>query len=450
MHPFLEVLSMLLQTFFMFLVHPIFWMVMALVFFQYHRIAQMEEKLFGYPINSVFKQTLRALLLGILGGLIASCIFVLLGLSLDRIGIAFIWPVAILLLLINPRYLCFAYAGGIVSVGVFLAHFLINFFPALEENYIISSLADVYLPGLLVVVAVLHLMESILIYIGGHWGSSPVYFKGSSGEILGGFSLQCFWPMPLVGMIALARSEIEELSNGAMDMTISMPEWWPILQSGLEPIGLEEISFLMLPVMAALGYADLAISSSPPEKTRISARYLCLYSLLLLILALVAEFHPIMLAPACLFAPLGHELVVYLGNKFEFNQEPRYRAPDRGVKILAVYPDSPGEKAGLQVEDIILRVNNVLVENSYHFWQLIGNSYFLVHLTVKREEEVITLALQQEKEKYSSRLIEARKAPPRRYPPLGLILVPDLQAPVYLELKKQAPAQKLRNLWRRK
>ncbi len=450
MYPFLEVLSMLLQTFFMFLVHPVFWMVMALVFFQYHRIAQMEEKLFGYPINNIFKQTIRALLLGIIGGLAASCIFVLLGLSLDRIGIAFIWPVAILLLLINPRYLCFAYAGGIVSVGVFVAHYLINIFPALEENYVISSLADVYLPGLLVVVAVLHLMESLLIYIGGHWGSSPVYYKGSSGEVLGGFSLQCFWPMPLVGMIALARSEIEELTNGAMDMTISMPEWWPILQSGIEPIGLEEISFLMLPVMAALGYADLAVSSSPSEKTKISARFLSIYSLLLLILALAAEFHPIMLAPACLFAPLGHELVVYLGNKFEFKQEPRYRAPENGVKILAVYPESPAERAGLQKEDIILRINNVLVENSYHFWQLIGSSYFLTHLTVKREEEIITLALQQEKEKFSSRLVEAKKSPPRRYPPLGLILVPDLHAPVYLELKKQAPAQKLRNLWRRK
>lgn len=434
MFPIVDIALMVMSTFIQFLFHPVFWVVILLVFYQYKRISQMEEKLFGRPMNHKIEQTVKSLLLGAVGGLLASGVLVLLGVSLDRIGILYIWPVAILLLFINPRFLCFAYAGGIVSVGVFIARFLAGNFTWLADNRFIAGLMDIYLPGLLVLVAVLHLAESLLIYIGGHWGSSPVYIKGPGGEVLGGFSLQRFWPVPLVGMIAMLQKEAPEMSEGA----VSMPDWWPILNSGIEPLASESLMFLLFPVVAGLGYADLALSSTPREKSIISARFLSIYSVVLLLLALFSEFYPPVLVPACLFAPLGHELVVHLGNRFEFSRSPRYSSPDKGVMVLAVYPDSAASAAGLQAEDIIEKVNGEEVINSHHLWQLIFESYFLVHLTVRRKDEVLTLVLKRDT------AVSPVSGAGRRQSPMGLILVPDTKTSAYVELKKNAFLDRLK------
>ena len=436
---------MVVQTFLVFFVHPIFWVVMLIVFSQYYRIAQMEERLFGYTINNMWEQGLKSLLLGIMGGFIASSIFVVMGLSLDQIGVYFILPVAILLLLFNPRFLCFAYAGGIVAAGVFASRFLLEVFPQLQDSQFFSSLADIYLPGMLVLIAVLHLIESLMIFIGGHWGHSPVYIKKETGQVVGGYSLQRFWPVPLVGIIAIMEHEAEQMVNGA----VAMPEWWPILQSGIDP---QAAGFLLLPVMAGLGYGDLALSSTPREKSLASARFLSVYSVVLLLLAVASEFYPVFIVPACIFAPLGHEVVVQLGNQLEVDKKPRYIPPDKGVMILKVYPGSPAEKAGLQEEDIILRVNGLLVESTSHFWQVINESYFLVHLNVLRGNEVVSLILKKEQEVKSQHIFEEERKPTRKstrnqHPPLGIILVPDTQTSVYVEMKK--PTSKILNYFRR-
>ena len=219
MFPFKDMAVMLIKTFSYFLFNPLFWMVMVIVYFQYRRTTRMEERLFGRPLNNIWEQVIKSLVLGCGGGFLASVILLVLGLSLDRIGIEFIWPVAILLLLINPRFLCFAYAGGIVSVGVLVAKFITRSYAPAADHAFISSLLEINLTGLLILVAVLHLVESLLIYIGGHWGNSPVYFKAPTGQIVGGFSLQRFWPVPLVGMIVSLQPETSELMSGSIPVS---------------------------------------------------------------------------------------------------------------------------------------------------------------------------------------------------------------------------------------
>ncbi len=441
MFPFKDMAVMLIKTFSYFLFNPLFWMVMVIVYFQYRRTTRMEERLFGRPLNNIWEQVIKSLVLGCGGGFLASVILLVLGLSLDRIGIEFIWPVAILLLLINPRFLCFAYAGGIVSVGVLVAKFITRSYAPAADHAFISSLLEINLTGLLILVAVLHLVESLLIYIGGHWGNSPVYFKAPTGQIVGGFSLQRFWPVPLVGMIVSLQPETSELMSGS----IQMPDWWPILSTGIEPGAAETLLFLLIPVMAGLGYADLAISSTPREKSIVSGRLLSIYSIVLLAMALAAEFYPAFIVPACLFAPLGHELVVHLGHRFEFRGAARFSPPERGIMILAVYPDSEAARAGLQPEDIIEEVNGEKVENSRHLWQLIGESYFLVHLTVRRRSRVITLVLKKDgggDTRTDKRMMGSRKESP--YPRWGLIPVPDARTAIFLEMRKSKPLQKIR------
>ena len=130
-------------------------------------------------------------------------------------------------------------------------------------------------------VAALHVTESVLIAISGRYGAVPVILK--QGErLVGAFNLQNFWPLPLVvhSTIAMKKSALPE-------GVFHTPDWWPLLPLGIEPPAGFEWVYVMMPVVAALGYTDMAISSTPQERRRRSAFSLALYSMSLLGMALL-------------------------------------------------------------------------------------------------------------------------------------------------------------------
>jgi len=179
----------------------------------------LERAMFGRVINPVGQQVLTSLGLGVAGGFVVSAVLLFLGLSLEHIGLYFIWPVALLLLLFNPRFLCFSYAGGIVAAAALLARFISGKFPHLARNALLAGLVEINIPALLVLIALLHLLEAVLIYFSGHRGSSPIYLKKPGGQVVGGFSLQRFWPLPLTALLVTVVLPSEAVG-------VSMPEWW--------------------------------------------------------------------------------------------------------------------------------------------------------------------------------------------------------------------------------
>jgi len=452
MQLFLEIGQIFVNTFLLAVIMPIFWIVLFLVYLQYRRQASIEKKLFGRSINRVGKQMVTSVALGIMGGFMASTVLITMGLSLEQIGIYFIWPVALLLLLVNPRYLCFSYAGGIVAVIVlFTRYVLLPYFPALQEIVVFELLLRIHIPALLVLIGLLHLIESLLIYVGGHWGSSPIYLKKNDGEVVGAFSLQRFWPLPLVALLVTVVAQPEIVGVG-------MPEWWPILQPALQPGQGESLQYMMVPVAAGLGYGDMVLSSTPRERTVFSAKCLAFYSLVLLLFAVVSEYFPVFVLPAVVFAPLGHELLILYGKKKEENQHPLYRQGNKGVSLMTVLPDTAAHEAGLLQDDIILEVNGEPVSSSLSFFEKIEASYFMVLLKGTRAGKPFSAILKKKTGKESGiknsfqdsyRSSHSVYSMLHRSADLGLITVPPLDSPVYLEIRKPDPLGKIKSLWRK-
>lgn len=429
-----QITRMALQAFPTILLYPFFWLVVTLVFFQYRRQVAIEEKLFGVTTKNVWELTAFSILAGLGGGVFASILILVFGLSLDRIGIYWLWPVALLLLLIHPRFLCFSYAGGIVGILSLGARAAQNLYPSLGHSDLIQDLLEISLPGLMLLIGILHLTESLLIFFSSKWGNSPLYLKTPCGEVVGAFSMQRFWPLPLIGLMAAVVPETSPFLEGS----ISMPEWWPLLKPVLEPGAAEKLVYYMLPVVAGLGYADLAVSSTPRQKGIQTARSLALYSITLVTLAILAEYYSRLLLPGILFAPLGHEYVVYLGNKKELQGEFLYRKPEQGVKVLAVLPDSPAARAGFQEGDVILRVNNEPVNSVSAFWAQLQAGYIFVQLEIERAQKIYRPVIRQ------------RPAERQRY---GLIFIPEPQCRHYVEIKKVALLDSLQRVfqgWRAK
>ncbi|MGB9885797.1 MAG: PDZ domain-containing protein [Moorellales bacterium] len=314
------------------LTSPFFWLVMLLVAGQHYRLARAKSRLLGVNTEPFWLPLLYSALLGVLGGAVGSGLLVLLGVSLSNVGLAYVWPLAILLMLVSPHLLCFSYAGGLLAVSSLLFGW-----PRVE------------VPQLVGLVGALHLVEGVLILLSGHLGALPVYLRLPQGETVGGFNLQRFWPIPLV---AGALVELPSL----VPQGIPMPDWWPLIR----PAGIvhpEHAVYLLLPVVAALGYGDLAVSSLPRERSRRSALTLCGYSLAVIALAVGASRYPGLALPAALFTPLGHELTIMWGRRVELRGRPRFRPPAEGVMVLDTLWGSQARCWGLEPGTVLRAIN---------------------------------------------------------------------------------------------
>ena len=418
-----QALSMFSRSFLFTFGNFIFWLVVLLVGFQYKKAVGMEVKMFGVPKNNVLRQTFISAGFGILGGILASIMLIMVGISLEQVGIIFLWPLAIFFMFINPRYICFAYAGGIIGL---LSIILKGFSPYFTYNAVLSELANINVPGLMALIGILHLTESMLIALSGHIGVSPLFIKNNSGQVVGGFSLQKFWPLPIVGLITLLVPEaVQQLPQG-----MEMPTWWPLLGS---PQAIEEgkrAVFLMLPIAAGLGYGDISISSFPREKSLRSAKNLSGYSLLLLGLAIAAYYRIELMLLAVIFAPLGHEYLIVKGNREEFSKEPIFISPEKGIKILDTLPKYPGHKAGLSSGDVIHRINDCIIESRSD-----------LNRCIQSEEKHFTLWV----EKSSGKKVKYRLTMDSSPKKLGIILVPDSETSTYVELKQRSPFDSLKS-----
>lgn len=365
------------KVFFSFPVNIAYWLVLVLIGFQYYRLINNETKLLGRPRNSVWEQLLSSALYGIAGGFFAAVLLFISGISLFEIGIQYVWPLALLLLFIHPRFLCFAYAGGIVGAAAALVQLLGRSWPLLRAG-IFSGLFNLYIPGLLALIGILHLTESLLIALSGHLYPSPVYLETEHG-IVGAFSLQKFWILPLVGMVAEVVS-VAEAAGGA-----AMPEWWPLFAGRLTAEPGFTLLYYLLPVVAGLGYGDICISSTPRQKAKRSALSLAGYSLLLLALAFTAEHWSPAAFLAALFAPFGHEFLIKAGNKREFAGTPLYVPPAVGVKVMDLFADSAAGAAGMRPGDVIVNLNGCPVSDLHSFREQLRTAWLPLQLLVQRD-----------------------------------------------------------------
>jgi len=315
MPPFIDFVVAYFRALPQHLTAPWFYVVLVLIALQYRRSAALERRLWGRVRQSVFWHMLVSLLFGLLGGLLGSILLLSVGVTLAGNWLLYVWVVAIVLAFVSARLMCFAYAGGLVALAsLFLG------WPKID------------VPSLLALVALLHTVESILMYASGHLGAIAVSVKNSHGEIVSGYSLQKFWPVPLLALMALPL----EMPTGVP--TIPMPDWWPlILPQGLGAT----FSYWMIPIVAGLGYGELAITTTPQQKARQSAWKLAVYSGILFALAFLATRVSAFSYIAALFAPLGHEFLVWTTHRQEMQGRPLVMASPETEEFIETRFTSP-------------------------------------------------------------------------------------------------------------
>lgn len=324
------------------LTQPFYYISILFIMLFYRQQVLMERKLFHVRLHSWGLQTWRTIIGGLVGGVCVSLVIAFLGISLTREAIICIWVVTLVLLCLRLRYLCFAYAIGILGV----IQFIVGFFPEWQPvssslGTIVETVRDLDIPALLALVAVLHLAEAILVKKQGPSFAMPLLVESKRGKLVGGYQMQAFWPLPLFLLIPAQT-------------TGSVLPWTPLLGGGDWSGG---FSLLALPIM--IGFGEMTQSLLPRQKANITFKRLLQYSIILLALSLLSAWWSPLMIVAALASFLIHEGLIWLSRLEEQRRSSIFVHPTQGLRVFSIVPNSPAEELGIVPGETLLKVNGV-------------------------------------------------------------------------------------------
>lgn len=388
-----------------FLISPALYVFALLLLWAYRKQIMQERKLFHARITSGAGELVRALLFGAAAGLGASILLLALGVAPSYHDVLLIWGLSVLLALLHIRFLSFAYSGGLLIVLSAVARLIPEGGLGEGGHTVLAWLQAVNIPAVLALIAVLHIAEGLLIRLVPGQGLSPVLVKSERGRIVGGYEIQKYWLIPVGLFIAGDAAGTEGyLSNTS--------GFWPLFYAGTAALSL-------LPVPSVMGYADLAVSSTPQEKAQRSGKVMVWLGVLLLLLAYLGTLWLPLAVLGGALSLLGHEGLRMYGEWQRRVQAPLYVQLKRGVRVLAVVPGSPADEMEIVTGDVIMRVNGNEINAKEEIYLALQQQSAFCKMEVMNKEGHI---------KYVQRSVYQGD-----HHQLGLIVAPDASANEYVE-----------------
>ncbi|AMA71767.1 MULTISPECIES: PDZ domain-containing protein [Aneurinibacillus] len=386
-----------------FLLSPALYIFALLLFWHYHKQVVQERKLFHVRLTSAPGELLRSLLLGALAGVGVSALLLLFGIALSYYDVVLLWGISILFALINIRFLSFAYSGGFLAIVSVLARLVPPDGADGWLGQLLLWLRAVNIPGVLALVALLHIAEGLLVQLTPKQGFSPVLIKSQRGRVVGAYVIQKYWMIPAVLFVS-------GVPGGTY--AIDASGWWPLFYAGAAALSL-------LPIPTVIGYADLAVLSTPQEKAKQAGRRIMLFGILLFVLAWAGVYWLPVAVFGGLLSLLGHEAFRIYGKWQRRLYTPLYVQLKKGVRVLAVVPGSPADEMEIITGDVILRINGREINNKAAIYLALQRQSAFCKMEVMNREGHI---------KYVQRSVYQGD-----HHQLGLILAPDVETDEYVE-----------------
>ncbi|RFU67029.1 PDZ domain-containing protein [Bacillus sp. V59.32b] len=336
-----------LGTFFL---HPVFYFSIILsIFIGYLRIKR-ERSDFHIRVHDMLQELRSLLPLGIVWGLT---------LSLVTLGAGLVIPFASLLLigllsLILAVTMQFRLLSPSYSFG--LAFFIIFFFffygrdvqlPILQETF--ASLNRPVYPALAVLLGLLLIAEGSLISRSGHKKASPKLLISKRGFTVGAYASKRLWLIPMFILVP--------------DGNLPAPfEWWPVFSAGSV-----HVSPLFVPFL--LGFSHVVKGELPKRAIAAYGRKVTLLGIVVTAISIAGNWYPVLTVTAVVLAMLVRELIAYFSKSNDKKMPLYFSRSNLGVRILGIIPKSPAEMMGLEMGEIVTKVNGVIVRDDLEFYE---------------------------------------------------------------------------------
>ncbi len=391
---------------------PYLYLSLLLIAVVYRRQIQLQRKLFFVRFHSFLREWFVTIFAGLCVGLLASLALFAAGASVQLNLAPVLWVVAIVLMFMRLRFVCFAYVIGLIG-------FVQPVLERIEQwpdqgwvDWLVTPILQADLYSLLLLVGVLHLAEAFLIRLQGVRMATPLFMMSKRGKVIGGYHLQRFWPIPLILMVPLA--------DGA-----SVWSMWS------DPQQLVQV-LMLLPFPILIGFSDITITQLPRDKARSISNGLMLYSLLVIGLAVSVKLFPVLTMVAAVLTILAHEALRWYGRSKENKLLPLYTNSSLGLKILAVLPGSPADKLGILAGETIYKVNGLQVHSRMQMYEAMVRNSAYCKLEIFNHDGQL---------KFLNRAMFAGE-----HHQLGVVLAPDDDVKHYAEFREYSVFTYLR--WR--
>lgn len=338
----------ILQGIGLFFVHPLFYLGILIMVIIGIRRVRRERADFHIKVFDFMEELVSSIKPGFLIGAILSVVFVGMGLVLTPTAIIVIALAYILLTLtFRVRLLSPAFVLPIVFILLFILADRTFDLPLLGEvSFWTNSdmLFHIFLLFTLLLIA-----EGLCIRYFSWKNTSPRLFLSARGKYIGGHETQRLWAIPIFMLVP----------NGAIPSFMEWP-FFPVMT---------EDSYSLVLVPFFIGFQLLVKSTTPKEALQQVGNRVLLLGILMLLVAVGGYFYSLILIIGAFLMLLLREAIFVAHKLADEGKASLFRLRERGVIVLGILPDSPAEKLGIKIGEVIMNVNDVEVSRPMQFYE---------------------------------------------------------------------------------
>ncbi|WP_045518191.1 PDZ domain-containing protein [Neobacillus niacini] len=328
--------------------HPVFYYLIFLSGILGVSRVKRERKNFHTRTFDAFFELRQSVPLGLILGLVLSIVTVTAGLAVPFAAILLIVVFTLLWsLTTNIRLMSPVYTVGAAFFGIILiAEYDWNI-PLYKEAF--HAIDEKVYPSVVILLALLLISEGILISKNASKGSSPKLVKSRRGQSVGVHELKRLWMLPIFLLIP--------------GDVLTLPfEWWPVFH-----VGAESYSLILVPF--AVGFNQQIQGMLPKQSIQLQGRRVLTLGILTLILSVFGYWYPLISIGAAALAIIGREIISLMQRLKDDSLPFYFSKKNNGIMIIGIIPESPADKMGLQVGELISKVNGVTIRDEQVFYE---------------------------------------------------------------------------------
>lgn len=317
--------------------NPLFYIaIVVFIFLGYVRVKR-ERKFFKTRILSGWTELkigAHALWIGI----ILSVITMLIGLVLP-ISFLIVLTVVSILMLITMFYHFITPVWLFLVTALVLVLFGVNDWVVQIFGFEISGFQfdEQFLVTVTVLAGILLYVEGRFIKKYGSYFASPMMEKTKRGLQVVAFKSKGLWMLPLFVLVP-------------GDVVKEFTEYWPVFAFGEQTFSIVIFPFI-------IGFQFVTRKSLPAMYYEKFSKPIQILGQIVIILGLIGYYYPVMSIVTLAVGAVIRFIITFVAAKEEKHELYAIAPQNKGIIIAGVLPNSPAEKMGLKIGEIIMRVN---------------------------------------------------------------------------------------------
>lgn len=332
--------------------NPLFYWVILLVLIMGWRRIKKERRQFGTKVFPLLTELKGTLSITIIFSILLSTTSILLGfmMTIEMIVLLIIVTIAVSITG-RTTLLSSSYTLGITFILLLL---LPNIKVGSLSTYVhFEDVTIIHLLSLVLFMAIALFAETIL--ISSKKGASfPELTLGSRGLWIGQHRLKRLAFIPFMTLIPVE------------DPTLALPifPYFQYADAGY--------SLIFIPFVIGANYTVRSLL--PMDAGRKLGQANWVLAVLILLIVVVSMYIPYVSVVAVLVAIIGKEWIMYRHKKADKYKPAIFSPLNQGIKVLAMMPDSPADRLGIEIGETITKVNGQAIHTSTQFYEALQNS----------------------------------------------------------------------------